>query len=158
MKRRMDVTDEENGCGVFAKKPGGVCKTACEKMSPRPSRLMQWPCQIALVPVNAPYFDGADLLIAADCAAYAYASFHDDFMKDHITLIGCSRSDVDKTREKLVAIFSNNQVKSVTVAQVEVPCCAELAYIVNQALHDSGKTIPKRTLTITTDGKILCDF
>lgn len=118
------------------------------------SQLAQWPCQIKLVPVNAPYFDGANLLIAADCTAYAYASFHQDFMRGHITLIGCPKLDDADYAQKLTAIIAQNNVKSVKVVRMEVPCCGGIENAVKRALQASGKFIPWQIITITTDGKI----
>ena len=119
------------------------------------SKLAQWPCQIKLVPVNAPYFDGANLLIAADCTAYAYASFHSDFMRGHITLIGCPKLDEGDYAEKLGAIIANNDIKSVKIVRMEVPCCGGLENATKRALMDSGKFIPWQVVTISTDGTIL---
>lgn len=119
------------------------------------SQLSQWPVQIKLVPVNAPYFDGANLLVAADCTAYAYGNFHNEFIRNHITLIGCPKLDEGDYTEKLTAILSNNPVKSVTVVRMEVPCCGGIENAVKQALQTSGKWIPWRVVTISTDGKIL---
>ena len=119
------------------------------------SRLRQWPCKIELVPVNAPYFDGANLLIAADCTAYAYGSFHNDFIKNHITLIGCPKLDEGAYAEKLTSIIRNNDIKSVKIVRMEVPCCGGLENAVRRALKESGKFIPWQVVTITTDGKIL---
>lgn len=119
------------------------------------SRLSQWPVQIKLVPVNAPYFNGAKLLIAADCAAYAYASFHEDFIKGRITLVGCPKLDSVDYSEKLTAIIKNNDVKSVTVVRMEVPCCGGLENAAKTALQSSGKFIPWQVVTISTDGRIL---
>ena len=118
------------------------------------SQLQQWPCQIKLVPVNAPYFEGANLLIAADCTAYAYGNFHNDFIRNHITLIGCPKLDQGDYAEKLTEIIRNNNIKSVKVVRMEVPCCGGLEKAVERALDSSGKEIPFRTLTITTDGKM----
>ena len=118
------------------------------------SQLAQWPCQIKLVPVNAPYFDGANLLIAADCTAYAYANFHTDFMRGHITLIGCPKLDDVDYAQKLTAIIAENNVKSVKVVRMEVPCCGGIENAVKRALQASGKFIPWQVVTITTDGKI----
>ncbi len=119
------------------------------------SKLSQWPVQIKLVPINAPYFDNADLLVAADCSAYAYGNFHNDFIKNKITVIGCPKlDDVDYT-EKLTAIIANNNIKSVTVVRMEVPCCGGIEYAVKNALQKSGKFIPWQVVTISTDGKIL---
>ena len=119
------------------------------------SQLNQWPVQIKLVPVNAPYFDGAKLLIAADCAAYAYASFHEDFMKGKITLIGCPKLDEGDYAEKLTAILSLNDIRSITVARMEVPCCGGIEHAVMRALQSCGKMIQWQVVTISTDGQIL---
>ena len=126
-----------------------------QQKSTTPSQLMQWPCQIKLVPVLAPYFDGAHLLIAADCTAYAYGSFHSEFIKGRITLIGCPKLDEGDYAEKLAAIISNNDVKSITVARMEVPCCSGIENAVKRALTSSGKHLPLKIYTISTDGKIL---
>ncbi len=119
------------------------------------SQLAQWPCQIKLVPVNAPYFDGAKLLIAADCTAYAYANMHQEFMKGKITIIGCPKLDDVDYSEKLTQIISNNNIKSVTIVRMEVPCCGGLEYAAKTALQNSGKFIPWQVVTISVDGKIL---
>ena len=119
------------------------------------SRLQQWPCQIKLVPPNAPYFDGANLLVAADCTAYAYGNFHNDFIKNHITLIGCPKLDEGDYTDKLTAIIANNNIISVKVVRMEVPCCGGIENAVKNALIRSGKLIPWQVITITTDGKIL---
>ena len=119
------------------------------------SRLSQWPVQIKLVPVNAPYFDGAKLLIAADCTAYAYAAFHEEFIKGHITLIGCPKLDNADYSEKLAEIIRNNNIKSVTVVRMEVPCCGGLENAAKTALQQSGKFIPWQVVTVSADGKIL---
>lgn len=119
------------------------------------SRLNQWPVQIKLVPVNAPYFHGADLLVAADCTAYAYGNFHNDFIKNRITLIGCPKLDMVNYAEKLTQILVNNEIKSVTVVRMEVPCCGGIENAVKQALMDSGKFIPWNVVTISTDGNVL---
>lgn len=119
------------------------------------SQLAQWPCQIKLVPVNAPYFDGAKLLIAADCTAYAYANMHQEFMKGKITIIGCPKLDDVDYSEKLTQIISNNNIQSVTIVRMEVPCCGGLEYAAKTALQNSGKFIPWQVVTISIDGKIL---
>ena len=119
------------------------------------SRLSQWPVQIKLVPIRAPYFDGAKLLIAADCTAYAYGNFHRDFIAGHITLIGCPKLDDVDYAEKLTEIIRQNDIKSVTVVRMEVPCCGGIERAVRQALMDSGKFIPWQVYTIATDGRIL---
>ncbi len=119
------------------------------------SQLAQWPCQIKLVPANAPYFDGAKLLIAADCTAYAYANMHSNFMKGKVTVIGCPKLDDIDYSEKLTQIISQNNIKDVTVVRMEVPCCGGLEYAAKQALKNSGKFIPWQVVTISVDGKIL---
>lgn len=120
----------------------------------RSSQLRQWPCQIKLVPVNAPYFDDAHLLVAADCTAYAYADIHKDYMRNKITIIGCPKlDDIDYT-EKLTGILKSHDIKSVTVLRMEVPCCGGIVNSVKQALINSGKMIPWRIVTVTTAGEI----
>lgn len=121
------------------------------------SQLGQWPCQIKLAPVNAPYFNEAKLLIAADCTAYAYANIHEDFMKGKVTLIGCPKLDSVDYSEKITAIIRNNDIRSVTILRMEVPCCGGLETAVKKALQESGKFIPWQTITISIDGKILDD-
>ena len=119
------------------------------------SQLRQWPVQIKLVPVNAPYFDNAHLLIAADCTAYAYANFHQDFIRNRITLVGCPKLDMGDYSEKLTEIIKNNNIKSVTVVRMEVPCCGGIERAAVTALQNSGKFIPWQVVTISTDGRIL---
>lgn len=119
------------------------------------SRLTQWPVQIKLVPVNAPYFDGANLLVAADCTAFAYGNFHNEFIRNHITLIGCPKLDEGDYSEKLTQIIKNNNLKSVKIVRMEVPCCGGIENAVKKALMNSGKFIPWQVVTISTDGKIL---
>lgn len=121
------------------------------------SELMQWPVQLKLVPVNAPYFDGARLLVAADCTAYAYAGFHRDFLRGRIALIGCPKLDDADYSEKLAAILRQNHIRSVTVVRMEVPCCGGLEMAVKQALQKSGKMIPWRVVVVSTEGQILED-
>ena len=121
----------------------------------RISQLRQWPVQIKLVPVNAPYFDGADLLIAADCTAYAYSSFHQDFIRGKVTLIGCPKLDSVDYSKKLTEIISENNIKSLTIVRMEVPCCGGIRNAAITALKSSGKMIPWQVITISTDGKIL---
>ncbi|MBR5515162.1 MAG: 4Fe-4S binding protein [Clostridia bacterium] len=119
------------------------------------SQLSQWPCQIKLVPVNAPYFDNANLLVAADCSAFAYGNFHNEFIRNHITLIGCPKLDEGDYSEKLTQIIANNNIKSVKVVRMEVPCCGGIENAVKRALQASGKFIPWQVITISTDGRIL---
>lgn len=118
------------------------------------SRLSQWPVQIKLVPVNAQYFDGAKLLIAADCTAYAYAAFHEKFIRGHITLVGCPKLDDADYSEKLTEIIRDNDIKSVTIVRMEVPCCGGLETAAKKALRQSGKFIPWQVVTVTVDGRL----
>lgn len=120
-----------------------------------PSRLNQWPVQIKLAPINAPYFENANLLVSADCAAYAYGNFHGEFMKNKITLIGCPKLDEGDYSEKLTAIIQRNNIRSVTVVRMEVPCCGGIENAVKTALQRSGKMIPWQVITLSTDGQIL---
>ena len=117
-------------------------------------RLMQWPVQIKLVPVNAPYFENAQLLIAADCTAYAYAGFHEKFMKDHVTLIGCPKLDEGDYADKLAEIIGNNSIRSIRIVRMEVPCCGGIENAVIRAMERSGKMIPWQVVTIACDGTI----
>ena len=119
------------------------------------SQLGQWPCQIKLIPINAPCFDGARLLIAADCCAYAYARMHGDFMRGKITLIGCPKLDGIDYSEKLTQIIQDNNIQSVTIVRMEVPCCGGLESAAKRALQASGRSIPCEVATISVDGKIL---
>ena len=118
------------------------------------SELLQWPCQIKLMPVKSAFYKDANLLIAADCSAYAYGNFHRDFMRNHITVIGCPKLDAGDYTEKLTQIIANNDIKSVTIVRMEVPCCGRLEMAAKNALKASGKFIPWRVVTITTDGDI----
>ena len=119
------------------------------------SQLGQWPVQIKLVPVNAPYFENARLLVSADCAAYAYGNFHNDYMRNKITLIGCPKLDEGDYSEKLTAILKANNIKSVTVVRMEVPCCAGIENAVKAALKECGKMIPWQVEVISTEGEVL---
>lgn len=119
------------------------------------SQLRQWPVQIKLAPVNAPYFNGAHLLVAADCTAYAYGNFHQDFIRGKITLIGCPKLDEGDYSEKLTEIIKNNAIKSLTIVRMEVPCCGGIERAAVTALQNSGKFIPWQVVTISTDGRIL---
>ena len=132
-------------------------KDASSHMPTGVSQLGQWPCQIKLTPVNAPYFSRAKLLVAADCTAYAYANIHEDFMKGKVTLIGCQKLDSVDYSEKLTEIIRNNDIKSVAILRMEVPCCGGLEAAVKKALQESGKFIPWQTITISIDGNILDD-
>ena len=119
------------------------------------SQLAQWPCQIRLMPVKAPYLDGADLLIAADCTAYAYANMHEELMKGRITVIGCPKLDATDYSEKLTEMIRENTIRSITVIRMEVPCCGGLEYAALTALKNSKKHLPRQVITISIDGKIL---
>ena len=123
--------------------------------APQQSELRQWPVQIKLAPVNAPWFDGAKLLVAADCTAYAYANFHQEFIRGHITLVGCPKLDGVDYAEKLTEILRRNDIRAVTVVRMEVPCCGGIEHAVKTALQNSGKFIPWNVVTISTDGRIL---
>ena len=119
------------------------------------SQLRQWPIKISLVPVAAPYFDNANLLIAADCTAYAYANFHQEFIRGMVTMVGCPKLDSVDYSEKLTEIIRNNDIQSVTIVRMEVPCCGGLEMAAKKALQASGKFIPWQVVTISIDGKIL---
>lgn len=125
--------------------------------APTVSRLQQWPVQIKLALVNAPYFNGAKLLIAADCTAYAYAGFHEKFMKGHVTLIGCPKLDAIDYSEKLTEIFRNNDIRSISVVRMEVPCCGGMTYAVQRAIANSGKDIPCKVTVLSINGDILSE-
>lgn len=129
-------------------------QTAPTVNMPLQSQLRQWPCQIKLVPTTAPFFENANLLIAADCTAYAYANFHQEFMRNKVTLIGCPKLDSVDYSEKLTEIIKNNDIKSVTILRMEVPCCGGLEMAAKKALQQSGKFIPWQVVTISIDGKI----
>ena len=140
--------------------PGSQSRTItphADAAAPAPcaSQLRQWPVQIKLAPVNAPWFQGAHLLVAADCTAYAYADFHNRFMRRHVTLIGCPKLDGVDYAEKLTAILRENEIKSVTVVRMQVPCCGGLEQAVKTALQASGKFIPWQVAVISTEGNLL---
>lgn len=144
------------GCpGSQAKQMKQVQKECPVEESAGNSQLRQWPVQIKLVPVNAPYFSGADLLVAADCSAYAYGNFHHKFMKNKITLIGCPKLDSVNYAEKLTEIIRQNDIRSVTIVRMQVPCCGGLEHAVKTALQNSQKYIPWNVVTISADGRIL---
>ncbi len=119
------------------------------------SQLRQWPVQLKLAPVNAPYLNGADLLLAADCAAYACGSFHEDFMRGRVTLIGCPKLDGVDYSDKLTEIIARNEIRSLTVVRMEVPCCGGIERAAMEAIRRSGKTVPSQVVTLSTDGRIL---
>lgn len=147
--------------------PCGCSGTQSRRLSPVPapspathpvttstSQLTQWPVQIKLAPISAPYFENAHLLIAADCTAYAYGNFHQDFIRGKITLIGCPKLDEGDYREKLQEILTHNQIKSLTIIRMEVPCCGGIEQAAKDALHQSGKSLPWQVITLTTDGQL----
>lgn len=136
-------------------RPHTAAKASAPSPAPTESQLRQWPVQIKLVPVQAPYYENAELLIAADCTAYAYAGFHQDFMKGKITLMGCPKLDSIDYTEKLTEIIRQNTIKNVTVVRMEVPCCGGIEQAVVNAVQNSGKKIPYQIITLSTQGKIL---
>lgn len=155
-KIKKQAADLPCGCpGTHSKIITRADTTDINMVAPVSSRLSQWPVQIKLVPVNAPYFDGANLLIAADCTAYAYGNFHNEFIRDRIALIGCPKLDDGDYANKLTEIIKNNDIKSVTVVRMEVPCCGGIENATKKALQQSGKFIPWRVVTITTDGRAI---
>ncbi|MBE5794877.1 MAG: 4Fe-4S dicluster domain-containing protein [Clostridiales bacterium] len=144
-------------CGCPGTQSRAIKREAAAEVAacaPMTSQLQQWPVQIKLVPVNAPYFDGANLLIAADCTAYAYANFHQEFIRNRITLIGCPKLDEGDYAEKLTAIIAGNDIRSLTIVRMEVPCCGGIENAAKRALQASGKFIPWRVVTVTTDGRL----
>ena len=159
-KNVMNKQGEELPCGC----PGTQSKTIQRKeefpstttaAQPMKSQLRQWPVQIKLAPINAPYFAGANLLVAADCAAFAHGDFHNKFMKNKVVLIGCPKLDSGDYSEKLGEIIKQNDIRSVTVVKMEVPCCGGLERAVVTALQNSGKFIPWQIVTISTDGEVI---
>ena len=153
-KKEAQSAHHSFGCPGMAAK--SIARTEPNQEVPTfmESQLRQWPVQIKLVSAQAPYFDGADVLIAADCTAYAYANFHQTFIKDRITLVGCPKLDMVDYRDKLTQIFALNDIKSVTVTRMKVPCCGGMEMAVKDAISASGKDIPCRIVTISIDGKI----
>ena len=141
------------GAITFVEREAAAYDEAAVIRNQRP--LQQWPVQIKLVPTSAPYFDGAKLLIAADCTAYAYASFHEDFKNEKIVLVGCPKLDSVDYSEKLEEIIRSNNITEVTIVRMEVPCCGGLEMAAKRALQNSGKFIPWQVATISVDGKIL---
>lgn len=154
--KREKTAHAHAGCpGAQMRQMQRACAETAGEATALPSRLAQWPCQIRLVPMTAPYFADADLLIAADCTAFAYASIHDSYMKGRITLIGCPKLDAVDYSEKLTAILRQNEIRSVTVLRMEVPCCGGLAISAKKAVQDCGKGIPFRVVTVSIDGNLL---
>ncbi len=164
VKAAQDIKTSEANQPVHTGCPGMAAKAIVhehksvqnQNTSENPqSRLAQWPVQIKLVPTKAPYFDNANLLIAADCSAFAYGNFHNDFIKNKIAVIGCPKLDNVDYSEKLEEIIRNNNIKSVTIVRMEVPCCGGLEFAAKKALQNSGKFIPWQVYTIGINGKIL---
>ena len=151
--RPRAMTPPAGGC------PGSMPREMAAQSAPAqgsvPSQLRQWPVQIKLAPVNAPWFDGAKLLIAADCTAYAYGSFHSDFIRGRVALVGCPKLDGVDYSEKLGDIIRENDIQDVTIVRMEVPCCGGLEYAAKEAIRNSGKFIPWRVVTISVDGRII---
>lgn len=153
------VHPSHSGCpGSSARQLASAASECCTpkpSSAPTPSCLGQWPVQIKLAPVNAPYFENADLLIAADCTAYAYAAFHQTFMQGKITLIGCPKLDATDYSEKLTHILGSNSIRSITVVRMEVPCCQGIVRAVKTAMENCGLEIPLDIVTVSVDGKLL---
>ncbi len=161
-QKKMQTEEETLPCGCPGTQAKAIARgtaepDACGAATPIASELRQWPVQIKLVPVNAPYFENARLLVAADCTAYAYAAFHRDFVRGRITLVGCPKLDSVDYSEKLTEILRNNSIKSIKVVRMEVPCCGGIENAVKDALQRSGKFIPWQVVTLSTDGRILAD-
>ena len=159
-KKKMQEKPSPCGCpGSQSRAIHHAAETACENENAAPvtSELSQWPVQIKLAPVMAPYFEGANLLVAADCSAYAYGNFHKEFIRGRVTLIGCPKLDGVDYSEKLTEIISRNNIKSLTIVRMEVPCCGGIEHAAVTALKNSGKFIPWRVVTISTDGRILSE-
>ena len=155
-KAKEAAGQENTGAGKAGENSWAIDRAdAQENSAAVPSRLRQWPVQIKLVQERASMFAGADLLIAADCTAYAYGNFHQDFIRNHVVLVGCTKLDDVDYSEKLARIFMRNDIKSITVARMEVPCCAGMERAVKMALKESGKKIPVKTVVISTEGEIL---
>ena len=146
-----------SGGGCPGSRPSILKMHSSKVQSPvaQESQLRQWPVQIKLAPLQAPWFEGAKLLIAADCTAYAYASFHQDFIRDHVVLVGCPKLDSVDYSVKLTEIIRSNDIRSVTVVRMEVPCCGGMEFAVKKALQQSGKFLPWNVVTISTDGRVI---
>ena len=142
-------------CGCPSSACQTIQKSALAVSADVPGELTNFPVQLKLVPPNAPYFDGADLLIAADCTAYSYGNFHHDFMRDKVTMIGCPKLDMVDYSAKLTEVFKYNNIRFITVTRMTVPCCGGLSYAVKTAIENSGKNIPLHIVTISPDGKII---
>ena len=159
MANMEKIQPETLACGCPGTHSKSISReSCCEKIQEKgtaETHLNQWPVQIQLAPMNAQYFNNADLLVAADCAAYAYGNFHSEYMKNRITVIGCPKLDDTDYAEKLSAILKTNSIKSMTVARMEVPCCGGIENAVKTAIQNCGKPLPLEVVTISTDGRIL---
>ncbi|MGE5629154.1 MAG: 4Fe-4S binding protein [Solirubrobacterales bacterium] len=163
VKARMEKAKKPMPCGCpgtaerkIERKPAVVKKSVEENVETPASELRQWPVQLKLVNTKASFLDNADLLVAADCTAYAYAGFHKDFIKDHVTVIGCPKLDDNKYyEEKFVEILKNNNIKSITVVRMEVPCCGGIVSAVKNAMLKAQIIVPYKEVTISTDGSII---
>lgn len=156
LNAKIEKVKESAPCACPGQRPVAIARKNGENRSARAeSELTQWPVQIKLLPLRAPYYDGANLLISADCAAYAYGNFHADFIKNHIAMIGCPKLDEGDYAEKLTHIIAQNDIKSVTIVRMEVPCCRGLENAVKRAILASGKFLPWRIVVISADGQIL---
>ena len=156
LRAKQEATEKIKHCGCPGTRPKVLRREVRETVGAPTlvSRLAQWPCQIKLVPVSAPYLEGANLLIAADCTAYAYGNFHRDFMAGKITVIACPKLDMVDYSNKLTEVFKNNDILSVTVTRMTVPCCGGLPFAVQNAIRESGKDIPLHIVTIDPRGQI----
>jgi len=163
MEQKSHEHKEGEACGCLGSQPKAFVRennSCCDsniEIKQIKSQLSQWPVQIKLAPVNAPYFKGAKLLVAADCTAFAYGDFHNRFIKGRITLVGCPKLDNIDYSEKLAEIIKNNDIQSVTIVRMEVPCCGGLENAVKRALQMSGKFIPWQVVVISTDGRIISE-
>ncbi len=159
-KKQAQAAVPHHGCPgsraqAIRRRAAESAPTASQEKAPIQSELSQWPVQIKLVPIKAPYFDGANILIAADCTAYAYADFHRKFIRNRITLIGCPKLDEGDYTEKLQAIFESNDIRSVTIVRMEVPCCGGIERAAKNALQRSGKFVPWQVYTVGINGELL---
>lgn len=157
---RKNIAKQRGKCGCLGSNAHRIQREASQTANETKitSRLNQWPVQIKLVPVNAPYFENAHLLVSADCGAYARGNFHDEFMRNRITLIGCPKLDDGDYSEKLTEIIARNNIISVTVVRMEVPCCGGIENAVKTALKNSGRIIPRRVAMLSVNGEILGDW
>lgn len=157
-KKMKENNIKHTGCkGSMAKKIIRHEEKNINQSEKQKSLLGQWPVQIKLVPVNAPYFDNARLLIAADCTAFSYGNFHQDFIRNHVCIIGCPKLDEGDYAEKLTEIIKNNNIKSIDIVRMEVPCCGGIENAAKKAIQNSGKFLPWQVHVISTNGEIIED-